>query len=57
MSMRSRKLIGAFALLACAGLAIILLPAGLLALCALLIEVRRRRGIAAVNKPQKAART
>jgi apolipoprotein N-acyltransferase len=40
-----------------AGLLIVLAPAGLLALCAVLIEARRRRGIPAVNKPQKAART
>ena len=40
-----------------AGLLIVLAPAGLLALCAILIEARQRRGIPVVNKPRKAART
>jgi hypothetical protein len=36
---------------------IVVLPAAALALCALLLEARRRRGAAEVTKPQKAART
>ena len=39
------------------GPVIALVPGALLALAALLLEARRRRGAAEVNKPQKAART
>jgi apolipoprotein N-acyltransferase len=39
-----------------AGLAIILVPACALALCALMLEARRRRALPEVNKTRKAAR-
>jgi apolipoprotein N-acyltransferase len=39
------------------GPVIVVVPAALLALCALLLEARRRHGAAEVTKPQKAART
>jgi apolipoprotein N-acyltransferase len=39
------------------GPVIIVVPAGVLALCAVLLEARRRRGVPEVNKPQKTART
>jgi apolipoprotein N-acyltransferase len=39
-----------------AGIVIVLVPAGALALCALLLEARRRRDLPEVNKARKAAR-
>jgi apolipoprotein N-acyltransferase len=39
------------------GPVIAVVPAALLAFCALLLEARRRRGAVEVTKPQKAART
>jgi apolipoprotein N-acyltransferase len=39
-----------------AGVAIVLVPAGALALCALLLEARRRRALPEVNKARKAVR-
>jgi apolipoprotein N-acyltransferase len=39
------------------GPVIVVVPAAILALCALLLEARRRRGAPEVTKPQKAART
>ncbi len=38
------------------GVVIVLLPAGALALCALLLEARRRRALPEINKTRKAAR-